>query len=169
MSFVCSSSGDPPSGDLIHLLDGMDAVVASPEEAIEQLKGARFDGVTIHLPLEHWDAEDLLEQIHHTQASVPVILCDPEGTLADAVRFTELGAFYFTKAEDPDEFKQVLQWASESSQSRDLANLGNAVSSEPWRKFLVGESRAMQHLMQVIRLVGKRRSTVLISGETGAG
>jgi DNA-binding NtrC family response regulator len=169
MSFVCISSGDPTSGGLIHLLDGVDAVVASPEEALERLKGARFDAVTIHLPLEHWGAEELLEQIHRTQASVPVILCDPEGTLADAVRFTKLGAFYFTKAEDPNEFKQVLQWASESSQSRDLANLGSAVSSEPWRKFLVGESRAMQQVMQVIRLVGKRRSTVLISGETGAG
>jgi DNA-binding NtrC family response regulator len=169
MSFVCISSADPTSPNLIHLLDGVDADMASPEEALDRLKGTSFDGVTIHLPLELWDAEDLLEQIHRTQALVPVIICDPAGTLADAVRFTKLGAFYFTKAEDPDEFKQVLQWASEYSRSRDLAALGQAVSNEPWRKFLVGESRAMQQVMQVIRLVGKRRSTVLISGETGAG
>ena len=169
MSLVCITTGDPNARNMVQLLDGVDADLASPEEALERLKGARFDAVTIHLPLEQWDAEDLLEQIHRTQASVPVVICDPAGTLADAVRFTKLGAFYFTKAEDPDEFKQVVQWASEYSRSRDLAALGDAVSSEPWRSFLVGESRAMQQVMQVIRLVGKRRSTVLISGETGAG
>jgi DNA-binding NtrC family response regulator len=169
MSFVCISTVDSTSPNLVRLLDGVDVEMAGPEEALERLKGARFDAVTVHLPLEQWDAEDLLEQIHRTQALVPVIICDPEGTMADAVRFTKLGAFYFTKGEDPDEFKQILQWACEFSQLRDLAAMGNAVSSEPWRKFLVGESRAMQQLMQMIRLVGKRRSTVLISGETGAG
>src|SRR5579863_1537693 len=106
MSFVCISGGDPTSGGLIHLLDGVDAIVASPEEALERLKGTKFDAVTIHLPLEQWDAEDLLDQIHRTQAMVPVIVCDREGTVADAVRFTKLGAFCFTKAEDRDEFKQ---------------------------------------------------------------
>ena len=169
MSFVCIASADPTSPNLVQLLDGVDAEMASPEEALERLKGTKFDAVTVHLPLERWDAEDLLEQIHRTQALVPVIICDPDGTLADAVRFTKLGAFCFTKGEDPEEFKQVLQWASEYSRSRDLAILGQAVSNEAWRKFLVGESRAMQQVMQVIRLVGKRRSTVLISGETGAG
>ena len=124
MSFVCISTGDPTSRNLVRLLDGADVEMASPEEALERLKGARFDAVTIHLPLEQWDAEDLLEQIHRAQASVPVVICDPAGALADAVRFTKLGAFYFTKAEDPDEFKQVLQWALEYSQARDLAALG---------------------------------------------
>ncbi|HML18098.1 MAG TPA: sigma-54 dependent transcriptional regulator [Bryobacteraceae bacterium] len=40
---------------------------------------------------------------------------------------------------------------------------------EPWRKFLVGSSAAMERTVEVIRLVGGRRSTVLITGETGSG
>jgi transcriptional regulator with GAF, ATPase, and Fis domain len=44
-----------------------------------------------------------------------------------------------------------------------------APSQEPWRKFLVGQSRAMQNVLQVVRLIGSRRSTVLITGETGTG
>ncbi|MBI4877666.1 MAG: sigma-54-dependent Fis family transcriptional regulator [Acidobacteria bacterium] len=42
-------------------------------------------------------------------------------------------------------------------------------AEEAWRKFLVGESRAMQEVVETIRLVGPRRSTVLITGETGTG
>jgi transcriptional regulator with GAF, ATPase, and Fis domain len=42
-------------------------------------------------------------------------------------------------------------------------------TKEPWRDLIIGESRPMQILHSMIRLVGPRRSTVLITGETGTG
>jgi len=42
-------------------------------------------------------------------------------------------------------------------------------SEEPWRRFLVGDTAAMRQVTDTIRLVGPRRSTVLITGETGTG
>ena len=38
-----------------------------------------------------------------------------------------------------------------------------------WRKFLVGNSSAMERVFRIVDLVGVRRCTVLISGETGTG
>ena len=38
-----------------------------------------------------------------------------------------------------------------------------------WRRNLIGQSRAIQKVAEVIRLVGPRRCTVLITGETGTG
>lgn len=50
---------------------------------------------------------------------------------------------------------------------------GSAASSdegtEAWKRLLIGESRGMQRVAQIIRLVSPRRSTVLITGETGTG
>ncbi|MBM3810584.1 MAG: sigma-54-dependent Fis family transcriptional regulator [Acidimicrobiia bacterium] len=47
------------------------------------------------------------------------------------------------------------------------------VSPEPiverWRQFLVGDSTPMQHVVETVRLIGNRRCTVLITGETGTG
>jgi DNA-binding NtrC family response regulator len=40
---------------------------------------------------------------------------------------------------------------------------------EPWRRLLIGDSPAMRPVLDTIRLLGPRRSTVLISGETGTG
>jgi DNA-binding NtrC family response regulator len=40
---------------------------------------------------------------------------------------------------------------------------------EEWERLLVGESSEMRQVSHVIRLVGARRSTVLITGETGTG
>lgn len=41
--------------------------------------------------------------------------------------------------------------------------------SEFWRQSLVGSGAAMERVAEIVRLVANRRSTVLISGETGTG
>ena len=40
---------------------------------------------------------------------------------------------------------------------------------ETWRRFLIGRSPAMERLAEKIRLIGPKKATVLISGETGSG
>src|SRR5580704_651909 len=44
-----------------------------------------------------------------------------------------------------------------------------AVCEEKWRRLLIGSSPAMERTIEMIRLVASRRSTVLITGETGTG
>ena len=45
----------------------------------------------------------------------------------------------------------------------------NSFISECWERLLVGESDEIRQVIHLIRLVGPRRATVLITGETGAG
>jgi DNA-binding NtrC family response regulator len=148
---------------------GVSVEVLGPREGIERLQTSHADAVLVRLPCDDWTAEGALEQIQRIDAAVPVILCDAEGTLEDAVRLTRLGAFHYMTVDDPEQLREVLERAAEHSGSRRLTWAAAAGTNEPWRKFLVGESQPMQHLARVIRLVGPRRSTVLISGETGAG
>jgi transcriptional regulator with GAF, ATPase, and Fis domain len=44
-----------------------------------------------------------------------------------------------------------------------------AAELETWRAHLIGSSPAIQRILNIVRLVGARRSTVLITGETGTG
>src|SRR6202167_2070533 len=44
-----------------------------------------------------------------------------------------------------------------------------APAEEKWRRLLIGSSPAMERTIETIRLVGMRRATVLITGETGTG
>jgi len=44
-----------------------------------------------------------------------------------------------------------------------------ATNEEKWRRLIIGSSPAIERTIQVIRLVGMRRATVLITGETGTG
>jgi DNA-binding NtrC family response regulator len=41
--------------------------------------------------------------------------------------------------------------------------------NEPWRQHLVGASPVFEQVIELVRLVGPRRATVLITGETGTG
>jgi transcriptional regulator with PAS, ATPase and Fis domain len=50
---------------------------------------------------------------------------------------------------------------------RDMTFTAN--SELPWRRFLIGNSLPMIELDEIIRLVGPRRCTALITGETGTG
>lgn len=167
-------SGEEPTGpesDALKALSSLEIeIVSSAWEGLERLKSSRFDVVLLSLPVPGWSEEDLLEEIQRLHAFVPVIVRHLEGTVGDAVRLVKLGAYHFIAAnEGPEQLARVVETAAEYSHTRDLALVSSAVAPEPWKKFLVGESRAMQHVAQIIRLVGPRRSTVLISGETGAG
>jgi transcriptional regulator with GAF, ATPase, and Fis domain len=47
--------------------------------------------------------------------------------------------------------------------------LGTPPEVEAWRAHLIGSSTAIQRILHIVRLVGARRSSVLITGETGTG
>ena len=98
---------------------------------------------------------------------MPILVHDPSASLSDAVRLTRLGACQFLSADD--EAVALLD------QLRDLRCPGDAdrpvesASGEEWERLLIGESHEMRQVRHIIRLVAGRRSTVLVTGETGTG
>ncbi len=169
--WVSTAGPGTPEANLPASLDGFTVELApSVATAFDLLETSTPDAVVAHFPLAGWSPEELLAQLQHINPSVPVILADPEGGLEDAVRLIRLGAYhYFGKCLSAAAVAEQLENAVEHRRTLELSLLGARVSAEPWRKWLVGESRAMQKVVQIIRLVGSRRCTVLICGETGTG
>jgi DNA-binding NtrC family response regulator len=97
----------------------------------------------------------------------PVLIHDPEASPSDAIRLARLGASQFLSS-DGDAVALVDQ-AREERRERDLACLAHRVGREEWENLLIGESHEMRQVCHIIRVVGSRRSTVLITGETGTG
>ncbi len=126
--------------------------------------------MVLSLPLEGWDAALLLEEFHRVDPRVPVLIHDPDGTPEDAFRLGGLGAFGFLAGPlDRAALSVRLEAALEAARARGLDNLGRALEEAPWTRLLVGRSRAIRNVIDVVRLVGGRRCTVLITGETGTG
>lgn len=124
------------------------------DAALEQLHSA--DAIVIENPA-------VLEEFLKAANGTPVVVFDPAASVADAVRYIRLGAHDVASADQTA--AAVIDAAVEFQRGRRCAN----AASEPWRKHIVGSSRAIMRTIEIIRLVGCRRSTVLITGETGTG
>jgi DNA-binding NtrC family response regulator len=68
-----------------------------------------------------------------------------------------------------DKLRDAIETSVSQKRIQDKVRLGTSHTAEPWRNLLIGESAAMEAIAETIRLVGPRRSTVLITGETGTG
>lgn len=141
--------------------------VATATEGIERLRNSRFDTVVIVTPIPEWSAENLLDELARLRTGVPIVVCDSSATVPDAARYVRLGAHDVVGA--VADLPAMLESALEFRRGQRAADGSTAPMEEPWRKFLVGSSHAMLRTTEVIRLVAGRRSTVLITGETGTG
>jgi DNA-binding NtrC family response regulator len=128
-------------------------------EALDRLAHADYDvAIVSAIP----GIDDLVESLLALHRAVPVVVCDPHARLADAVRYMQLGA-YDVAGSDDDAIAKI-QAAADACRSRPAEAV-----IEPWREMLVGTSPAIRRTADVIRLVAKRHSTILITGETGTG
>ncbi len=115
-----------------------------------------------------WGGSDLLERVNTWASGRVTVVYDPSsissGAMVSVLRITSPAAL----------FPRLAQ-AFEARRTSDLALLaGRAAEQEAspkqdWERLLVGDSHPMRQLGHMIRMVGGRRATVLITGETGTG
>jgi DNA-binding NtrC family response regulator len=131
-------------------------------EASDRLANVEYDVAIVTLPVSDFAIDDLIDRLLSLRRSVPIVVCDVSARLADAVHYMQLGAYDVAGPEE--DAVAIIQAAADACRSRPAEPVG-----EPWREMLVGTSPAIKRTAEVIRLVARRRSTVLISGETGTG
>jgi DNA-binding NtrC family response regulator len=135
--------------------------------ALEILRISPVQAILVHLPLAGSTAEDLLTQLRNAAEQIPVIVYEPDGLVAHGATLTVLGAFQYISQPVPiEELRQVLVVAL---RSRSLQATSAVQPASGWSNLLVGSSDPMREVIEVIGLVGHRRSTILITGETGTG
>ena len=139
----------------------------TPERALREPMTGDEQAIVLEFPLAGWTVPALWEKVQRLAPGVPVLVRDPQATLQDAVRMARLGVYQFL-TENGDPFGLIEQ-AIESRRTGNLARLAVQVSREEWSELLLGDSSEMRQVKHIIRMVGNRRATVLITGETGTG
>jgi len=137
-----------------------------PAAALNELQNRYFDAILLDFPLPQWTPDDLLEEVRRLAPGALILIRHPQATIPDAVRWAHLGADQVLTGEDPSAF---LKQALAERAGRRPAGSSPHAGPEEWASLMVGTSPAMRRVYHVIRMVGSRRSTVLITGETGTG
>ena len=143
------------------------ALAGSALDGLSLLRTQDFDVVLESLPVpDRASAAGLLEELQQAQPGTPVVMHAPHSRSTEIVGLLRLGAFHVFEHGDAT---SLLHMAANTKLAAEYACEPVDREAEPWRHLLIGESRAVQQVAQCIRLVAPRRSTVMITGETGTG
>ncbi len=151
---------------------GFDVKIAvSGEEALEELENEEFDIIITDMKLKGAiDGLELLKRARELNNS-SVLIITAYGEIKTAVEVMQYGAFnYITKPFDIDLILHNIHLMIE--QRKILAEnkyLHNELSKAYGFKEIVGNSKKMQQVMDMIQRVTFSDITVLINGESGTG
>ena len=138
--------------------------------AADMLRKQSFDIVLTDLKMPGFDGFDVLKQVKAYDDDIPVIIMTAFGTIPSAVNAIKNGAYdYLTKPFEKDELMVTIRRAEEK---RRLALENKLLKQQiKFKTFsgLVGGSKAMQDIYQLIDKVKDFDATILISGESGTG
>ena len=138
-------------------------------EAFSRFRMGRYDALLASFPCESWTPEELLEEAQRVGPGLPVVIHDPSLNDDAVARLIRLGAFDVWREKlDTMVAPHRLEALLEHARMRDTV-WRQSEYTEPWRRSLIGESAAIRRVLDVIRLIGNRKCTVLIHGETGTG
>lgn len=138
--------------------------------AQELFKTQTIGAVLVRLPLAGLTGYDVLQQLHEVGCRVPIVLYEPAGVVSRALDLMQGGAFqYVSHAVKPEELCDLLSVAIRHHCSQQGQREGQREAQLNSRSLLVGSSAPMREVVEIIELVANRRSTVLITGETGTG
>src|SRR5512135_92632 len=151
---------------------GFHVVQASTgEEAITCLAEFAFDIVITDLRLPGIDGGQVLEAAVELYPDIIGIIVTGYGTVKDAVAAIKRGVRDFITK--PFQFEELLHVIDSALEQRRLKSENAYLRSQLEERYrfegILGRSRAMRDLFQLLETVAGTSSTILVSGETGTG
>src|SRR5437016_7357610 len=143
----------------------------SGEAALARIADFAFDIILTALRLPGIDGSSLVQAAVERYPDIIAIVVTGYGTMKDAVEVIKRGAWDFvSKPFQIDELLHVLDAALEQRRLKSENAYLRAQLEERYRfEGIVGKSRAMTRVFQLLETVAATSSTILISGETGTG
>ncbi|GAB4405752.1 MAG: sigma-54 dependent transcriptional regulator [Thermodesulfovibrionales bacterium] len=146
-------------------------VASSGEEALKVIKTFSPDVILTDLRMEGMDGIELLDKVRSVRYEPAIIIMTAFGTVASAVEAMKRGAFdYLTKPLDKD---VVLLTVKRAMERVELLRKNQELQQALYDRFrvegIIGHSRVMEDVINVIKKVSGSPVTVLILGESGTG
>lgn len=141
------------------------------KEGLEAFSKEFFHLVFLDLKMPGLDGMEVLSRIKKENPETPVIIITGFASIESAVEATKRGAFnYLAKPFKPEELRVITKKALGSRKIL-LENvyLRKELQAKTEFDMVLGKSRAMEKVLDIVRQVSPTESTVLITGESGTG
>src|SRR5574341_363544 len=143
----------------------------SGQEALTLLADGDYAVVLTDLWMKGMEGTELLTEIKRLYPDIGVILMTAFGSVETAVEAMKRGASdYLTKPVKSEEIIRVVERAvREAALRREVSRLRKEVHKEYSFHQILGKSKAIQVVFDLIRRVANSPTNVLITGESGTG
>ncbi len=149
------------------------AVRTAPDvdTAVAHLEADEIDLVITDMQMPERTGLDLILEAREVSPETVMIVVTAFGTTDSAISAMKEGAYdYLTKPFKVDELRIVIEKALEKKLlSNENRRLRKELRSQSKDRSLIGHSRAMQDVYDLIAQVAETKTNVLVSGESGTG
>ncbi len=143
-------------------------------EAIDGKKGLNlleketFDLVLCDIKMPNMDGIEVLQKANSKKISTPFIMLTGHGNVETAVEAMKLGAYDFISK--PPDLNRLLTAVRHALENKSLRNENKKLKREVAQKFrIIGESKAVKEMREMISKVAITDARILITGENGTG
>ena len=144
---------------------------ASGEQALAELERFAFDVIVSDLRLPGIDGREVIGKALERYPGIVAIVITGYGTVKDAVDAIKRGASDFLAK--PFEFDEMMHVLQKSMEQRRLSSENAYLRAQLEERYqfggILGRSRPMQAMFQMLETVARSNSTILVTGETGTG
>ncbi len=140
-------------------------------EALRQVREAEVDLIITDMKMPGMSGMELLEEVKKIDPYLPLIMMTAYGTIEMAVEAMKKQAFdYITKPFRNEELKLTVKKALENHRLlRENQRLNDELLSRHRFDNIIGKSKPMQAIFDLVGKVSKTRASVLITGSSGTG
>ncbi|MBI3397981.1 MAG: sigma-54-dependent Fis family transcriptional regulator [Deltaproteobacteria bacterium] len=145
--------------------------IENPVEALNIFKEKEFDVVVTDIRLPHMNGLDFLEKAKSLKPAIAVIVMTAYATVDTAIKAMKLGAYdYITKPFSSEELILILERLKDLSLLvEENIKLKQEITERYSFSNIVGKSKKMKDIYELIGIVAPCDATVLIIGESGTG
>ena len=146
-------------------------IAESGEEALKKYEKGKYDLFLLDMKMPGMSGLELLKKIKESDPDSIVILITAFASVPTAITALKDGAYdYVTKPVDPDELAHLVKKALEQRALKfENEQLKEKLEEIIKPDNLIGESRQMKKIYDLVQTVAPTDTTVMIRGESGTG
>lgn len=140
-------------------------------KAVEKVKESPFDLILMDVRMAVMSGIEALKLIKQYNPAIPILIMTAYSSVESAVEALKAGAYdYLTKPLDFDALKITMERALEHTNLKvENQALKEKLQSDFNVNSIIGKSRTMKDLTDMVGMIAPSEATVLITGESGTG
>ena len=138
------------------------------KKGLESISKDNFDLVLCDIKMPKIDGIELLQRTRKKNSSLPFIMLTGHGNIETAVESMKLGAYDFISK--PPDLNRLITSVRNALEKKELVTENKILRKKVAKKYqIIGESKSIKTIHELIDKVAQSEARVLITGESGTG